>query len=225
MSARTRRAFSAVETLVAIALLLLLSGALSAFLFDVHSQRERLSSLADERLAGALIIDALEDAARTAVAQGEGVAGGATSLTIAHRRAALDDPEPSPAALAGARALTLAWDETTGVLKMNGEPVTSRIERLSLRYHDDDGWVESFDSTSAGRLPAAIEIALWFGDVEQPEDPTGDTLAPDDADFGEGFGLPTPDDLASLEGPRDWREPDRLRIVPVTRLRHQEASP
>ncbi len=222
---RTRHAFTAIETLVAIVLLLLLSTALTGFLFDVQSSRERLSTMGEERLAGALVIDALEESARFCLVrgpEGAGVVGDRTSLRIASRRASIESASPNAEALRTSRDLEISWDEDSGVLSMDGEPITDRVMRAVLRYHDGSAWVDAYNSQVAGTLPAAIEIALWFG---EPEATAADEFGlPSDLDLGEGFGLPTPAELRALDGPVRWGEPDRRRIVAIPRLRGEDAS-
>ncbi|GAB4548231.1 MAG: hypothetical protein Tsb0013_08650 [Phycisphaerales bacterium] len=218
-----RGAFTAVETLVAIALLLVLSAALTSFLYDVQDTRERLSILGDERLAGSLVIEAIEEAARFAVASGPGgagVSGDRTTLRITSQRVDLDAAAPSAGMLAGRRTRTIAWDEEAGVLALDGEPLTDRVRRLVIRYHDDTAWRDRFDSRTAQGLPVAIEIAMWFGEPGTPG-AVADGIT-EDIDLGEGFGLPTPRDLASLDGPTDWGEPDRRRVIAVPRLRPED---
>lgn len=214
------RAFTVVETLIAIALLLMLSAALIAFLFDVQSTRERVSTLASERLAGALALDAMDEAARFAIARGEGgagISGDRTSLRIATQSVDLDATEPEASSLGVARVRTLAWDEASGTMSLDDEEMTDRVRRLVIRYHDGDAWLDAFDSSQTGGLPVAIEIAIWFGEVEDQDDELGATLG--DIDLGEGFGLPTPADLASARGPVSWGEPDRRRVIAVPALR------
>ena len=226
---RCRPAFTVVETLVAIALLILLSSAITAFLFDIQRTRDRLATLGDERLSGALIIDTLEESVRFAIAGSPseaGISGDRTSLRITSRRLAIDSVSPEPSALRTSRSLDLQFDEEAGTLTLNGETLTDRVRRVVIRYHDDEQWADRFDTVQAGRLPAAIEIAMWFGEAEALDSDAFGLEAgiPDEADLGEGFGLPTPSDIAAIEGPQPWGEPDRRRVIAVPRLRPEAES-
>ena len=217
------RAFTVIETLIAIALLLMLSAALSAFLFDVQNTRERLSDLSDARLTGTLVIDAIEDAARFALVASDGrsgFAGDRTSLRMTAQLVAPDSAEPDATAVASPLARTIEWNERTGVLTLDDEPLSASVARLVIRYHDDDVWLDSYDAMSERRLPAAIEIAIWFGEVETDPD---DASSLDSLDLGEGFGLPTPSDLAAFAPEREWGEPDRRRVIAIPRLRPEGA--
>ncbi|MEM1423402.1 MAG: hypothetical protein AAGH64_05295 [Planctomycetota bacterium] len=218
-----RRAFTVIETLVAIGLLLMLSAALSAFLFDVQSTRERLSNMGDDRLAGTLIIDAIEEAARFAVvASGgrSGLTGDRSSLVIVSELVALDTATPDAAAIASPVTRSLEWDERTGVLTLDDEPLSASVARLVMRYHDDDAWRDSYDAMEEGRLPAAIDVAMWFG---EPEQDATDAPSLESVDLGEGFGLPTPREIAAFASDRAWGEPDRRRVVALPRLRPEDA--
>lgn len=218
------RAFTAVETLVAVALLVMLSAAIIGFLSDVQSQRERLAQLSEERLAGALVIGSVENASRSAVVRasgGAGFVGDATTLAIAHRTLALDQPEPSIDALHPERSFELAWDDERRVLSVNGDPVTPRVERLIIRYHDRGAWRDRFDSAEANRLPSAVEIAMWFG---EPAAPPAEPLETANADEAAGVTSSGAFDErpAADEQRRAWGEPDRRRIIAIPRLRHDE---
>ncbi len=220
-----RRGLTVIEVLIAIGILAMLSGALSAFLWDVDRQRQLLGRLGEERLASNLLIERLDAATRYATVSGpsgERFVGTPNSLTIPYRVVELAGVEGEPAALAGAQALSLQWDEGQAQLTLQGAVLTSRAVRVVLRYHDGDGWRDSFDAQQVGGLPTAIEVALWFGDADAALTGAGEDPGVGPA-LGEGFGLPTPsefDDLLS-EGAaeRVWGEPDRRRVFSVLQLR------
>jgi len=46
--------------------------------------------------------------------------------------------------------------------------IVSRVRRLRFRYHGGRSWRSSFDTLGEGRLPAAVEVAIWF-DTRSPE--------------------------------------------------------
>lgn len=217
----TRRAFTVVETLVAILLLVILAAAVGAFLWDLQSQRERMETLGEQRLAGALVIDRLEEAARYAYAadgRGSGIAGDATSLRIAYRRTSVETASPESTDLDPRRAVSIAWDESSGTLTLDDEPITDRVRRLVFRYYHEGAWVDAFDSAQAGGLPAAIEVAMWFGEALPSRD---DRFMPEPVVLGAGVGMPTPAEFGTSDEPREWGEPDRRRVIAIPRLRHE----
>src|SRR5690606_32158965 len=60
-----------------------------------------------------------------------------------------------------ARASVLFADEQGG----GREVILEGVERVRFRYYDGQEWLTRFDSATAGRLPAAIEISVWFAPV------------------------------------------------------------
>lgn len=71
------------------------------------------------------------------------------------------------------------------------ERISSRVRRVRFRYHDGRAWVDSFQSAATGGLPAAVEVALWFGDQ------------------------PATEEAGPSANPLRWPEPDRLRVIVV----------
>jgi hypothetical protein len=92
--------------------------------------------------------------------------------------------------------------------------------KVRFRYHDGDGWSDSFDSLAHNHLPVAVEVAVWYhpwpGDRQTPV--SGDALGAesdrltfdttggfDDAAFARSS------DMDSFDEPR----PDRFRIITI----------
>lgn len=171
------RAMTLVEVLAALALLVLLSGAVFGFFVDMVTRRDQLSALAIQQRDASFLFDQIDAALMTAVAQSPdgsaGVKGSKDKLTIVSRQVvpAMD----GKAALADAHRLEVRFDERAGHIDetlnaaiegFDDKPLTEtaleRVERMRFRYSDGRSWSESFDSMSKGGLPVAVEVSIWF---------------------------------------------------------------
>lgn len=168
-----RRGFSLLEVLVALAVLVALSGATYAFLFELVRTRTEIRQRAARDGASLVIFDRLERALATCTvaADGEpGIQGDASALNLAATRVT---PDPAGDNQVSRRAsLHLSWEEQTNAIKGGSSereagPIARSIERLRFRYHDGDGWNQSFNSLERGELPRAIEISIWFGAFDE----------------------------------------------------------
>jgi len=235
------RAFTLLEVMIAIALILALSGSMFGFMFNLMDRRERLLHLALDGRASSMLVERLEDDLMGAVAGGgrigSGIQGDATSLTIRTRSVGLPRGADRVGAMGDLITADYSYDERLGRLTMarsrgnvagdESEVVSQRVRRFNLRYYDGTNWRERFDSGSAGALPVAVEIAIWFGEpvlsaeaeVELEEAERAISSASENPlDFEnyepEQFG----DDLDfgfNEDEPIDWGEPDRLRVIIV----------
>jgi len=224
-----KRSFTLTEVLVALLLLLLLSGAVAGFLRQLRGREETLMRMAQDRAAATMLIELLESDAMTCVAgrAGEpGVLGNEHTLEILSRGVTVAAGYPA-AEFNDLRVTRYDFDPSSGSITISraahgdgGEPSTpevlsNRVARLRFRYHDGDEWVGEFDCSKAGRLPVAIEVAVWFASpMEQRGGPTP-TFAPaapavsgDSADAASGAG-----------GGGSWPEPDRIRIIAIADAR------
>jgi type II secretory pathway component PulJ len=239
-----RRALTLVETIVAIALMVLLGAALSGFLWDLQRQRDVLADLADDRLAAQMLFDELTHDLAFAVTSAEGRAGligDERSLTVRSRRIAPVSLDAA-AALRDLRTLAVTFDEEQSTLTLAQQPgasagpasaLSERIRRLRLRYHDGATWTSSWNAAASGELPAAVEIALWFHPPGRPR-----RLQVQDDELGP-LGR-VPEELAELSSPESflrgdesawaaegsldkvvWPEPDRLRVIAIPMLRRE----
>jgi prepilin-type N-terminal cleavage/methylation domain-containing protein len=243
-----RRGFSLLEVLVAIALIIALLGAMFSFLWDVLSARARILDETGRRRAAATLLERLERDLMTSLVgdrvSGGGVYGRETSLRLLSRsvpaRLAVDDPTRAFAdlelteyrfrqnAVEARRSVVTPGDRRPA--RGPFEPLGGPIHEVRFRYHDGTAWRSSFDSLRADRLPAAVEIAIWFDDPE-PDDGFGDPGLDDDLEdpFGEEEdpfamrfdepGLDDGDDPALDDelpfGRDDGPPPDRLRVIIV----------
>ncbi len=242
----SQRAFTLMETLVAIVLLLALSGAVMSFFWNSLERRDTLLALSGEVRAGTLLLERLEADFLTAVAAdgkgGAGIAGDRASVRVVSRgvRPTLNGGSAA-GALGDEQGLAVRFDESSGRVSLrrwsgddpgegSNEVVAEGVSALRLRYFDGRSWRDSFDSKSAGDLPVAVEVALWFrraGDPapqpvveEEPAAPVEDEDAEWEAE-DDPFAM-----AASFDDPSAWedeivpsdlpeREPDRVRVIIV----------
>lgn len=226
---------SLIEVMLALAILVVLSVGVTAFFFQVSSRQGRLIDIASRQRDASVVLGRLESAVMHAVAVGPdgaaGIKGDETSLTVITR--GVWPMLSGDAAVGDACAVTFMFDEpgqactivAQAVGRLRGsspqpEPVLGRVERVRLRYSDGRRWSGSFDSVSAGGLPVAVEVSIWFAAAGRrvAEDQPPELIAQDSEDF-EPFG---PDDFfepdfAMEQDETGWvpREPDHVRIIGV----------
>ena len=234
-----RGGFSLFEVLIALALAMMLLSALFVFYFNLLDTRTRLLDATAQQRCADILIDRLEtDVACCIVGDaqlGAGVRGSAEDLRLLTRSVAAHRAGKGTGDIGlfndlqevrfefnrGARSVSLGRRAAT---ESSSEliPLRGSIARVRFRFHDGGGWVDSFDSQSAGALPRAIEVAIWFDPWPGSEDEDGgiegfedDEAGFDDFEFG---------DLESFEGDEDSYFaagdpmeplPDRLRIIVI----------
>ncbi|MFM9994419.1 MAG: prepilin-type N-terminal cleavage/methylation domain-containing protein [Phycisphaerales bacterium] len=226
-----RRAFTLLEVLLALTLVLVLSGAVYGFLWNLLGERDRMSESAAHADAAGLVIERLEDdwlGSLAGLAGKPGIEGDTASIRVVSRGVTVPlEAGDRGAPLGDVHGSEIAWDRFAGTVRARRwhgptpggsfETITEGVQRLRFRYFDERSWASSFDSASAGRLPAAVEVAVWFGPpLERPEtasesDPSAAADRPDDAgaraeaDRGEDLDPP----------PTPEREPDRVRVMVI----------
>ncbi len=209
----TRRAFTILEVLIGLSLLIVLVAGAYGLLLQLHTRQQEVARLAARNTIGTIIIDAAERAVLTCVADagadGPGVSLTDSTLRIVYRDLSPDMPPTDDAFSTRARLAIIHHPDarTAEVTVTHGAraPTTTiaNIERIRFRAHDGDDWLAEFDSRVAGRLPVAIEVAVWFATP--------------------GASMPAGDEDAADE-PRAWREPDRLRVIAVFDCAAEEPS-
>lgn len=232
-----RRAFSLFETLIALGLIVVLSASVFTFIFELLDRRERLIDATLATGSRAAIFDRLErDLAAAVVATGQraGVVGASESISVVSRGVVAPrspDDTGSPGDLVSAE---LRFESDTGrllarsapVLRSSSEPefvpIADGLRSVRFRFHDGRAWRDSFNSRSAGRLPMLVELSLWAGRPDDPEDPeeldpladaSPDADAPEDLfNTGPRSAQLSADDL--LE-PEDLGPPTRRRVFIV----------
>lgn len=206
----TRRGFTLIEVLLTLALVTMLTGGIFAFLWNLLERRDVLHRGVLQAQAAGAFVERLESDLLSGLAgdasAGAGVVGTATTLRLLTRGVWLPADAAEAAGAGDLQGTEYAFDwakgELTGRRWVAGarvpamEVITGGVAALRFRYFDGTEWRNSFDSASAGKLPVAVEVALWFG-------ASGAGEAPSSAEAGES------------ESPLPNREPDRLRVIVV----------
>lgn len=231
-----RRGFSLLEVMLAIGIVLLLAGVVYQFLFDLMDSRDRVVEYSDKSRVGVGMIETIERDLMTTLAGGSrfgpGLRGSPTSLTLLSRSVTLPIETDSQTVLGDMQGVRFEWEKSRGQLRATrwdvlsgdsamSEVISDQVQYLQFRYHDGKHWVGSFDSQSAGRLPVAVEVAIWLGSVPTQTEP-GPSFGPaarpgGDGPDAAGFGF---DDRAWQDEAMDepelpTREPDRVRVMVV----------
>ena len=95
------------------------------------------------------------------------------------------------------------------------------VYKVRFRYHDGTSWLDTFDSRSYGRLPLAVEIAIWFEpwpgeepvSQDEPDDELGgsDRLTFDAIDTFDEREFAEQSDMDLYSEPK----PDRIRVIVI----------
>jgi prepilin-type N-terminal cleavage/methylation domain-containing protein len=104
------------------------------------------------------------------------------------------------------------------------ESFDTRLYKVRFRFHDGLAWRDSFDSRTAGRLPLAIEIAIWFtpwpGSEWTDEEPDRFEMFDDDELERLTFDMDGrfDEEAFAMREDRDFGPdppPDRIRIIAI----------
>lgn len=233
---KVRSGFTLLEVMLAIALALALSGGMFAFMNNLMLRRDQAIEYVTQSQASGAIIERLETdlfAALVAAGDGAGIDGGANRIRVLTRGVTppmLGDLASVP--LGDLQGSEFVFDPSThelrgGRFEAGATPkleTIARLDRVRFRYHNGRSWSSSFNSQSAGSLPAAVEIAIWFHTGEREEPPSElEAMLPEDA-----LADPILDELRAEEAERlamldeaQEREdrpmsaPDRLRVIVI----------
>ena len=185
LPAGRRRGLTLLEVLIAIALVTLLLGSLFAFFWDMLSIRRHVVAETDRARAVSILVESVErDLLTTVVGDeliGAGVKGDEAGLALLSRAV--------PARLAGRDAFVdlersaYRFDRERSEITAERSPVAGggasappfalagAVHHVRFRYHDGARWDDTFDSIARERLPAAVEIAVWFDPgLDRPPD-------------------------------------------------------
>lgn len=229
-----RRGFTLMEVLIAIALLLALFGAMFGFLLDILATRQHVLELTTKHRAASLLIDRVEADLLVCIVgderHGSGVVGDSTSLRLL-TRSSLAGAE-GDAAFSDLQQTEYRFDPISHQLSgsrtqpqqtADSHQIANRIYKVRFRYHDGDAWQDRFDSAELGRLPLAIEVAVWF-EPWPGEDwsELDDRFTSNGAEAAERLTFDMGDTFDESEwamrADRDLRDdplPDRIRVIAV----------
>ena len=207
MRSGPRRAFTLIEILLALVLIVALGAAIYSFTANLAARRARTERTAETLRGPGRLFDMLSDDLAAAIAAspaaGSGVKGSATDLVVLSRALAADastDLRRSHYALSAAdRTFTAQRGRANGP---DPDPaVLARgIERVQFRYHDGKTWADTFDSQAVGALPGLIEVSVWVAS-DSP------------AKASEPAATPVSSDTETQAPPS--RPADRLRLIRV----------
>jgi hypothetical protein len=221
-----RRAFTLLEAIVAVAIGTAFLASLAVFVTNLGDARARLGALSARIDATDAVFTLCEQALATAVvgqAGDSGVRGDAMRLRVRSATVGLDERDGG--VLGGMRTAEISFDAAAGRLAIRRGSRESRLEvpvrAFRVRYLDEDGWLEEYDSAASGRFPVAIEVAIWFarGDADASErsgrgvveGERGDGDASDDAERGaeeDAVSTPALDAFPTID-------PDRRRLFRI----------
>ena len=231
----SRGAFTLVEVLVVLALIGVLAGSVIGFLWDLWGRRDALTRASADAQAGTAVLERMETDIMSGLAgdqsAGAGAKGTASSLRLLSRGldvpvkgngSTVGDLQASEYRFEGGTLKARRWNIVRGGGEPDFETVCDHVEGARLRYFDGQQWKESFDSLSAGGLPVAIEVAVWFGTPHQREDvgsparaarpaAAAETEKEEPAAGASRDAKPSTTTDASLP----VRQPDRLRVIVV----------
>lgn len=197
---RAALGFTLFETVLALALVAMLASSIFAFLWNLSDRRAQLDRIAGEERVSGVLMDRIEADLLCGLAGedgvGAGVKGTATSLSLLTRAVRLPTGDQAPKASSDLIACEYTFDPASGILKARRweggtsapdlEEVSGGLKRVRFRFYDGEAWKDSFDSLSQSALPAAVEVALWFGKTAKaddsepaPEEKESSTAAPD----------------------------------------------
>ncbi len=259
-----RPAFTLVEVLVAVALLLLLAAAVSSLLWQLFDRESRVLDTTARARAASVMFDRLERDLFSAVAStpdGPGIVGDPAGLVVAHRGVLIGDPDrsdlqrtefrfdphtgtlrisrrdwASPADAEGDHPLDVSSSAGTDTMAAAASPIDEReetpdaspplsgVRAVRFRYHDGRAWRSTYESTRG--LPAAVEVAVWFGSPPGDQTRFPDASADDRGAIAGANEAPpggldqstTLQGLGPLNAPGTQlpqRAPDRLRVISI----------
>lgn len=238
---RRARAFTLIEVMLAMAIMIALSGSMFGFLWNMLERRDRLLGIAQDSQAATAVLERIETDIFGAIADdakgAAGIIGKKTSLKILTRGVNLPRQGGlDAAALGDLQGAEYVFDEGAGELRARRwggqegaggsggafEVVSDRIERVQFRFFNGRRWAYRFDSSKSKNLPVAIEVAIWFKPAsvikEEEEEARRRALFEQvegeltEQMIAEEFEGTFEDDLPEIEV---IREPDRLRVILV----------
>jgi prepilin-type N-terminal cleavage/methylation domain-containing protein len=170
-----QRAFTLLEMLIAIALMVGVGAAVFAFADSLLVRRERFLASSDTNRVADVLLEELERVLPatfvTDFSGRAGIKGDASHIHVRARGVRLGS-RPS---LSDQVAVEVHFDESTGVLSGMRDAEMApigRVGRVRFRYWDGRLWSDSYDSASAGHLPLMVEVRIWLDPVADHDETT-----------------------------------------------------
>lgn len=207
MSGNLRRGFSLLEAIVGVAIAAAFLSAIAVFLVNLGDTRTRLARISREIESAEVVFSSLSRACATAVVDGggagTGIAGNETSLRIVRSAVSLGNDGGAP--FDDLALISVSFDSGSGRMALSrGSGVNmlaAPVRAMRIRYLDERGWQDAFDSRDSGGFPVGIEVSIWFArgddaDVADEDAPDPTVAPPDRTRFFRVTGGPQVDALA-----------------------------
>ncbi len=213
---RKRHAFTLIEVLLALALGLVLMAAVLGFFGDLIRHRTLINERLDQERAAQALIDNLSRELTCAIVGidrvGPGLVGDEQGISVLARSVAIERAAVGQSRLSDLTQLQFQFDARSKKLLGNRrliEPasstnsddlnlITSKLGWVRFRYLDEGRWRSRYDSAAKQRLPAAVEVAIWYVVPEAMKEINGNS--------SDGF----------MEDPLvEESNPDRRRIISI----------
>jgi len=178
MSRNDVRAFTLVEVLVSLALLVVLAGVLLGFGAGVAERRSRVQDVSMTQSAVDDIFHRLDRALTAADANASGVNVSAGELSVTFRSITTGDRTEE------FETLTLSFDASAQNLTLDtsrgsGSVVLEGIEHAEFRADTGSGW----GVYSGSGLPRAVDVSVWLASGEESDTtPTDEVFVQDPAE-------------------------------------------
>lgn len=176
------RAFTLTEVIIALGMLMAVLASMFTYLNNLIDSRNAIREHSQMERTAATLIDRLEADLMTCLVgdsrNGAGVSGDNTSITILSRGVAAnlaDRGDRDPLVFSDLQKSEYRFNESSHVLEGRRIAVSplkrgtseqfwqiGSVPKLRLRYHDGIGWRGSYNSLDEGKLPLAVEVAIWY---------------------------------------------------------------
>jgi prepilin-type N-terminal cleavage/methylation domain-containing protein len=220
-----RAGFTLIEVLLAVILVLALTGGMFSYIWGLLASRDRLVTATDQQISTAALFEEVEnDLSTTFAVDGAGEAGveGTGSSLIVRARGVGSLAGGGVSDFGDLQGCEIKFDAQSQGLSARRlgrtadsfEVIASPVGRVRFRYFDGTQWKDSFNSARAGAPPVAVEVALWFDAVTA-------NSADEGGDKGAGKGSDKREDKRAdkKENPEGDgvpdRAPDRVRVMIV----------
>lgn len=185
MTGGRRRGFSLLEAIVGVAIAAAFLSAIAVFLVNLGDTRTRLARMSREIESAEVVFSSLSRACATAVVDGGGVgtgiSGNETSLRIVRSAVSLGNDGGAP--FGDLAPVSVSFDSGSGRMTLSrgggASMLAAPVRAMRIRYLDERGWQDAFDSRDSGGFPVGIEVSIWFARGDAAEE--GDEGAPDPA--------------------------------------------